>query len=606
MGSKLEVIITASTTGLRKELNSATSDVSKFGKGMTVASKVAGAALLGMTAIGVAGFQEMAANSKAAGQTAAAIKSTGGAANITAGQVKDLADSIEAYSGMDGAAIQAGENLLLTFTKVRNEAGKGNDIFNQATKAMADMATRMDGDTKGAAIQLGKALNDPIKGVTALSKVGVSFTDGQKKQIAAMVKTGNVVGAQKVILAELNTEFGGSAKAAGETLPGKLARLRNGFDGVAESLVTGLLPGIESMMSLGAGATEWMTSHGTATKVASIAVVALGAAIITVNAVTKAWAATTAAAGVIQSLFITKTAIATVMTEQQAIAQTGLNYALRANPIGIVITAIALLGTAFMIAWQKSETFRAIVKASWDGIKTAAGAVANFVTSTIPAAFNAVLNWTRANWPKIVTIISGPFAPLVALATNAFGVRSALIGAFRAVMGFVRGTISSIVGWFARLPGQLGALASSAGRAFVDRLRGGLSSLGSMLASAVKAPINAVIRAWNAVGIPSFGVHIPMPGPVPDVSFSSPGISLPDIPMLAKGGIITGPTLAMIGEGGHNEAVIPLDGSRRLGGDTYHFHFPNYLGSPQEVAEIIRTELLRMGRRMPGVLGGLG
>jgi hypothetical protein len=602
VGSKLEVIITASTTGLRKELNSATKDVSTFGKGMNVASKVAGAALLGLTAVGVAGFREMAANSKVAGQTAAAIKSTGGAANVTTGQVKRLADSIEAYSGMDAAAIQSGQNLLLTFTKVRNEAGKGNDIFNQTTRIMADMATRMDGDTKGAAIQLGKALNDPIKGVSALGEVGVTFTDAQKDLIASLVKSGDTVGAQKVILAELNTEFGGSAKAAGETLPGKLARLRNGFDGVAETLATGLLPGLEGLIGLGKDATAWMNEHGTATKVASVAVVALGAAIITINAVTKAWAATSAAAGVIQSLFITKTAIATVATQQQAIAQTGLNYAMRANPIGIVITAIALLGTAFVIAWQKSETFRAVVKASWDAIKTAAGAVANFVVHTIPAAFQSVLGWVRANWPKIATIISGPFAPLVALATNAFGVRSGLVGAFRFVLGFTRGVISSIVGWFARLPGQLGSMAASAGRAFVDRLRGGLSSLGSMLASAVKAPINAVIRAWNGVGIPSFGVHIPIPG-APDINFNTPSVSLPDIPQLAQGGIVDRPTLALIGEAGP-EAVVPLS-SGRMGGDTYHFHLPNYLGSPQEVAEIIRAELIKMGRRMPGVLGGL-
>jgi hypothetical protein len=67
---------------------------------------------------------------------------------------------------------------------------------------------------KGASIQLGKALNDPIKGVTALTKVGVTFNDQQREQIASMVKAGNTAGAQKLILAELNSEFGGAAEAA--------------------------------------------------------------------------------------------------------------------------------------------------------------------------------------------------------------------------------------------------------------------------------------------------------------------------------------------------------------------------------------------------------
>src|SRR6266508_689573 len=139
---------------------------------------------------------------KVANVTNQVIKTTGGAAKVTAAQVGSLSDAIERKTGVDGDAIQSGANLLLTFTNVRNEVGKGNQIFNRSTSLLADMSVALGQDAKASAIQLGKALNDPIKGVTALSKVGVSFTEQQKKQIKTMVDSGNTLGAQKIILAE--------------------------------------------------------------------------------------------------------------------------------------------------------------------------------------------------------------------------------------------------------------------------------------------------------------------------------------------------------------------------------------------------------------------
>jgi hypothetical protein len=152
------------------------------------------------------------------------IRSTGGAAHVTADQVGDLATALSNKTGQDDEAIQSGANMLLTFTNIRNEVGKGNDIFNQAAGAAEDMAAAMNNGEvttdgmKTASIQLGKALNDPIKGVTALQKVGVTFTAQQKAQIRTLVESGRTMDAQKIILAELNKEFGGTAKAAADPM----------------------------------------------------------------------------------------------------------------------------------------------------------------------------------------------------------------------------------------------------------------------------------------------------------------------------------------------------------------------------------------------------
>jgi hypothetical protein len=164
---------------------------------------------------------------KVVAQTSAAIKSTGGAANVSVKQVGKLSDALERKTTVDGDVIQSGQNMLLTFTNIRNETGKGRDIFNQASVASLDMAAAFghgkvtaDG-LQSASVQLGKALNDPVKGITALSRVGVTFNDQQKKRIAQYVKEGDLAKAQGVILAEVNKEFGGSA-AAQATAAGRM------------------------------------------------------------------------------------------------------------------------------------------------------------------------------------------------------------------------------------------------------------------------------------------------------------------------------------------------------------------------------------------------
>lgn len=160
------------------------------------------------------GAQDWAALQAAVRQTNAVLTSTGGAANITSDAITALTGTLSKKTATDQAVIRSGENMLLTFTNVKNGVGAGNDIFNQATATMLDMSKALGQDAKNSAVQLGKALNDPVKGVTALQRVGVTFTAQQKDQIKTMVASNNTLGAQKLILAELNKEFGGSAAAA--------------------------------------------------------------------------------------------------------------------------------------------------------------------------------------------------------------------------------------------------------------------------------------------------------------------------------------------------------------------------------------------------------
>jgi len=209
------------------------------------AGAAAGAGLAATLKIGI---QSLIEHEKADAQTAAALKSTGGAAKVTAGQIRDHAGALEKLSGVDDVVIQQGQNLLLTFTNIRNEVGKGNDIYTQATEAALDMSVALGTDMSSAAILVGKALNDPIAGLTALKRVGVSFTEAQREQIKAMVESGDAMGAQKLILAELTKEFGGSAEALGETFAGRLDILKAKFEELAEGLVSKVMPYAEKFV----------------------------------------------------------------------------------------------------------------------------------------------------------------------------------------------------------------------------------------------------------------------------------------------------------------------------------------------------------------------
>jgi hypothetical protein len=174
-------------------------------------------------------------------QTADVIRSTGDASGMSAKQIADLADSLDKTKVFGRDAIETGENLLLTFTNI------GKTVMPQATSVMLDLSKAMGQDVKSSAVQMGKALNDPEKGITALTRVGVTFTQQQKDQIKAMQESGNMAGAQKIILGELSKEFGGSADA-GKTLGGQMELLKNKFTDVKENIGTALMPSLLGMV----------------------------------------------------------------------------------------------------------------------------------------------------------------------------------------------------------------------------------------------------------------------------------------------------------------------------------------------------------------------
>jgi phage-related protein len=142
--------------------------------------------------------------------TAQIIKSTKGAAGLLAGEVRELSRVLGLKIGVDSVEVQNAANILLTFKEV------SKDTFGTALALAADMSAVLGSDLKGAALQVGKALNDPIKGISALARAGVQFTTQQKDQIKALVASNDLLGAQEVILGEIESQVGGVALAGAD------------------------------------------------------------------------------------------------------------------------------------------------------------------------------------------------------------------------------------------------------------------------------------------------------------------------------------------------------------------------------------------------------
>ena len=256
----LSIVFTGEDRGATKAFRSVDDAAENTGSklanlGSKISPAVAAASAAVVAGVGFAmkaAFDAATESALVARETERVIQTTGASAWTTADQIGDLSSSISNLTGKDDELIQSNANLLLTFAKVRNEVGEGNDIFDRAVGLSLDLSVALGTDASSASIQLGKALNDPVKGITALSRAGVSFTADQKEQIKTLVATGDILGAQKVILEELGNQFGGAAEAAKTPIES----LKTKLDNLAEDVGTQIMPAIGAIADVVGGVVE--------------------------------------------------------------------------------------------------------------------------------------------------------------------------------------------------------------------------------------------------------------------------------------------------------------------------------------------------------------
>jgi hypothetical protein len=228
--------------GLDKVGKKTKSTGSAFSKLSGIVGKVAPWATLGSAVLAVGSYlgqasKAAAMNAEVMAKQEAIIKATGGAAGLTSRQLVEMADEMERLTEIDGDLISQSQSLLLTFRNI------GGETFPRAMQAAVDLQTTF-GSLEASTMQLGKALNDPVAGINALARSGVTFSEAQKDQIKQFVAVNDLASAQAIILAEIEAQVGGTARAISEAGDGA-QNLTNATGALSEAVGRGLLPVVQ-------------------------------------------------------------------------------------------------------------------------------------------------------------------------------------------------------------------------------------------------------------------------------------------------------------------------------------------------------------------------
>ena len=176
----------------------------------------------------------------------------------------DYAEALWSTIGVDDEVSKKTQAKLATFSQI----ARSTDTMGRSTLLAADLSTKGFGSMDSAAVLLGKALENPTKGVSALSRVGVELTDSQKEQVKALQKTGDMAGAQEIIFKALETQVGGTAEATANDTD----KLAVGFSNVGSAIGTALLPVLNAVLPYLLRFAQWAQDN-------TGAIVAIGAVI---------------------------------------------------------------------------------------------------------------------------------------------------------------------------------------------------------------------------------------------------------------------------------------------------------------------------------------
>lgn len=259
--TELMVKVGADISDLKAKFTTVERDTAALGRRMqTLGSKLSVGLTLPLVAFGAAAVKAYADSEDAIAQVEAAIRSTGGAAGKTTEALKKQAEALMKISVFDDDEILGKVTAnLLTFTNVAGES------FDKAQIAVLNLSARLKTDLQSAAIMVGKALNDPLVGLTALQRAGVQLSAQQKDAVKAFVAVNDIASAQKIILGELENQFGGAAAAAAAAGSGPFLQLKNQIGELTEEIGRQLLPVAKTLLEKVKSLTEWFTdlSEGT-------------------------------------------------------------------------------------------------------------------------------------------------------------------------------------------------------------------------------------------------------------------------------------------------------------------------------------------------------
>lgn len=511
--AQIKAVITAEdkASATLKKFKDNLSGVSDFmGGAFEDATRVAAVGFGALVAGAVTSVKAFEESQNVLAQLDAVLASTHGSAGVAKQSVINLSKQLEHLTGVSDETILNSENVLLTFTKV------GKTVFPSATKAALDMATALnhgvipDMQTLQDRTQLlGKALQDPDKGLGALHRVGVNVDELKKKFNDSM----SVEDKQKLILQELSTEYGGAAEAAGKTLGGQLDILKQNVNDVQEGIggfINQSLTPLVSWLNKVIEKIDWSQATDTLKK----KLTELKDGFVAFTDPIKDFIEKHRV--ILLDFFDKFGKVAIVIIP--IMAALALAWTVLSSPLFIIIGALTLTWEL----WEKHRgLFVILVGAILGGLIPALGAIATTIyTTVIPALVEAVV----------------PILPFIVAGAAVAGLAYLIISHWSGISKF-------------------------------------FSDLWSGITASFKSAINWIIGGLNTVIKAADNVTSHLPG--------GSHLSIPEIPKLAEGGIVTRPTIAMIGEAGP-EAIVPLGKSNAMGQVNITIQAGAYMGNPSD------------------------
>jgi len=501
------------------------------------------------------------------------FRGAGDTTGTWAQHAEDLASSLGRNIGVSPTVIKNAESILATFHAVSGETGMQAGIFDRATKAAADLSAAGFGDMSGNAKLLGKALQDPTQGMGALRRAGVNFSAAQIEQIKHMQESGDLLGAQKLMLQEVEGQVKGTAAATA----GAGAKQKVAYEEMQTAIGTSLLPAVKVLRKELTGMFNFVSAN--ASWLIPL-ILALTTFAVTAMVVSKAiQGISLAVKGFTVAINIAKTAWML------------LNLAFAVSPIGVIIVAILAVIAILVILYFKVDWFRNFVNTAMADI------VGFFVAgwNMVVEIFNAVTGWISSALSTVEDAITWPFKQ--AWKGIQDFILTPLSTAFDAVTGWISSALSTVenaITWPFKQAwkGIQDFILTPLSTAF-NAVTGWISSALSTVENAITAPFKAawdfidnnilgpLKSAWNGVANTINAIH---------VSFTIPSNAITDalhiggkgfdwsppfhIPTLQSGGLLTRSGLIYAHAG---EAIIPAPVSARARGgplvEIAHAHF---------------------------------
>nr|WP_314136947.1 phage tail length tape measure family protein [uncultured Brevundimonas sp.] len=444
------------------------------------------------------GSQDAAA---AAAQVNAALTSMGGASGKTFDELSKTAEALRNLTGVDDDEILTKVTAnLLTFGNVSGA------VFDRAQRAVLDLSARLKTDLQGATQMVGKALNDPVKGLAALRRVGIQFTEAQEKQIKAMAAANDMAGAQSIMLRELERQFGGAAEAAAKAdiwtpLKTALMDLEGAFEPIVRDVVAPLIQQVANLTRTFADLspeTQKFIAVGAAIAAAlGPALIAIGSVVTAVGAITTALGSGGAIAGIAAALAPLAPVILPIVAAIAAVVAAFFLFRDDVEPVLLRLwdTAKKTLGPALGDLFKAvGELVGSVVSTLKTALDSDAGqALIKFSMAVSELMGGVVIQVLTALVKVVATVvraISDGFKFLGLLLNGDF------VGAWKA---YRDGTVRALEG----LKGALGALATFA----VDAIRRMVTGVGTWLTGKLFDVMEGVIKKVRAVSDAFFKLY---------------------------------------------------------------------------------------------------